>query len=739
MGGAFVCIGGIALLFGENVKFQAEVEIQQTLSDKAHSIENTITQAELSANTLRTSILTLHIQGAKSPETYRRLTFELFKDRSAAVVGLGFGQSENGILPNQDWFFSSFQVDSGSPDAIGQLLPAPNDTIRFVDGLQANSFYPESDRYKNYFLSQNDGWSQPYQSGDRIQSTYYSQIFDDRDNWLGTAFVDLDSTSFNQILDDPVLYQAGNFALLTRDGQIVSYPAVPDRENNSATYQSIPGLEAVWSQVTIGESGLIEGDQGYWAYAHVPNSDWITVAFVPYWAIFNRVALITVGGTATAGLLLALIMVWAIRALNRRLRPILETCHQLAATDEQTLALSEQQDEIGRVSIAFFNLLEKIQADEEKIRQEVARTVRVETQLQQAEAAELESQALQMEVEHLLDVVAAIEHGDLTVEAQVSPRVTGLVADTLNRLIERLGAVMTIVLTAAQRVSQGSKDLEQLAVAVTGNVQQQTQSVVRVQSLMENVNQLSQNTVQQAIATREAVEATEATIAQGQQEAKAMTKGITELQQETKQIVKRTQTLTNYVELAAQFAKDQKRIAAMTRILAVNASMLASRTSAQQDPEQLAVITREFETIAAQVNQLATQTNQSLVLQQQRTDQIQTVVSGLDHDVQAINQQVNRLTSSVNQSYKAFDTVAEVSQQVTQLGEAMSQSSQAIADAAQTTLQSIQTISTIAVETSNQADMTQEQAKQMEQLARTLLRNIEFFRLQPNRKDEKKG
>jgi methyl-accepting chemotaxis protein len=344
-----------------------------------------------------------------------------------------------------------------------------------------------------------------------------------------------------------------------------------------------------------------------------------------------------------------------------------------------------------------------------------------------------------MEVEHLLDVVAAIEHGDLTVEAQVSPRVTGLVADTLNRLIERLGAVMTIVLTAAQRVSQGSKDLEQLAVAVTGNVQQQTQSVVRVQSLMENVNQLSQNTVQQAIATREAVEATEATIAQGQQEAKAMTKGITELQQETKQIVKRTQTLTNYVELAAQFAKDQKRIAAMTRILAVNASMLASRASAQQDPEQLAVITREFETIAAQVNQLATQTNQSLVLQQQRTDQIQTVVSGLDHDVQAINQQVNRLTSSVNQSYKAFDTVAEVSQQVTQLGEAMSQSSQAIADAAQTTLQSIQTISTIAAETSNQADMTQEQAKQMEQLARTLLRNIEFFRLQPSRKDEKKG
>lgn len=439
MGGALVGIGGIALLFGEIVKFQAKEEIQQTLSDKVHVVTNTIEQAELLANTLRTSILTLHVQKAKTPETYRRLTFELFEDRPVSVVGLGFGQSENGVLPEQAWFFSYFHVDSGNPNASGQLLPPPNDKIRFINGTQSGNFYPESDRYKNYFLPQKDVWSQPYQYGNQIQSTYYSQILDERGNWLGSVFVDLDSTSFNKVLNDSVLYQAGYFALLTKTGQVVSYPAAPKSKRNSKTYQSIPGLEAVWSQMKVGESGLIEGEKGYWAYAQVPESNWIALAFVPYNAIFNRVALMTVGGTVTAGLLLALILILAIRSLNRRLHPILEACHQLAAKDEQILALSEHQDEIGQLSVTFFNLLEQIKANEEQIRQEVAHTVQAEMRLKQAKKAELESQSLQGEVEHILNVVAAIENGDLTVEAQVSHQMTGLVADILNRLIERLG------------------------------------------------------------------------------------------------------------------------------------------------------------------------------------------------------------------------------------------------------------------------------------------------------------
>jgi methyl-accepting chemotaxis protein len=346
-------------------------------------------------------------------------------------------------------------------------------------------------------------------------------------------------------------------------------------------------------------------------------------------------------------------------------------------------------------------------------------------------ALQNESQALQQEVEHLLDVISAVEDGDLTAEAEVSPRVTGLVGDTLNRLVERLGQVIAIVLNAAFQVTQGTEDLEQLAVAVAESVKEQMQSVERVQTLMENVNNQAQEAALQAVATGEAVQLTQIAIDQGQQEIMAMSQGIQGLQRDSDQIVKRTETLTNYVELASQFVKDQQRITAMSQILAVNASMLSNRAKGQQDPEQMAAITREFEVISGQVNQLATQTKQSLVLLQQRTDQIQTVVSGLNHDVQEISQEVSHFTTGVEQSQQAFNTILSVSERVAHMGQQVTRSSQAIAGAAQTTLQLVHYISDISSETSNRAGVTRQQAKHMEQLARTLLQNVEFFQLRP--------
>ena len=342
-----------------------------------------------------------------------------------------------------------------------------------------------------------------------------------------------------------------------------------------------------------------------------------------------------------------------------------------------------------------------------------------------------ESQALQQEVEHLLDVISAVEGGDLTVEAEVSPRVTGLVGDTLNRLVERLGQVMAMVLRAAFRVTQGTEDLEQLAVAVAESVKEQMQSVAQVQTLMEQVNNQAQDTALQAVATDEAVQLTQAAIERGQQEIMTMSQGIQGLQRESSNIVQRTETLTNYVELATQFVKEQQRITAMSQILAVNASMLSNRAKVQEDPEQMAVITREFEVISGQVNQLATQTKQSLILLQQRTDQIQTVVSGLNSDVQEISQQVGNFTTGVEQSQQAFNTILSVSERVAHMGQQVTQSSQAIADAAQTTLELVHYISGISTETFNRAGVTREQAQHMEQLARTLLQTVEFFQLHP--------
>lgn len=340
-----------------------------------------------------------------------------------------------------------------------------------------------------------------------------------------------------------------------------------------------------------------------------------------------------------------------------------------------------------------------------------------------------ESELLQEDVGHILDVVSAIEYGDLTIEAEVNERATGLVSDTLNRLIESLHRIMAVVSTTADEISNNTEQLESLAVETTERAQSQTQSVTDVRSLMENVNILTTDSREQATATESALELAKAAVEAGQKEMNAMIQGISTLEEGTEQIVKRTQLLNEFVDLAAQFSKDQKRVASLTRVLALNASMLSTRAIKEKDPAQFTSIAKEFETISRQVNDLASETNQTLAQLQQRTDQIQTVTSGLTQDVSDINQLVNKFTHEVSQSRQAFTNMQSATDQVALAGQQVRQANDNIFEAVQSTLIATQTIAREAEDTASQANTTREQAAAMGDLAHTLANMVEFFQL----------
>jgi methyl-accepting chemotaxis protein len=606
-------------------------------------------------------------------------------------------------------------------------------------------------------------WTPVYQWEDKPENLSISSsypVYDKNKNFVGVIGIDLILSQISNFLDGLNISASAKIFILEENGLLVAnsgqskpYNIVdnkPQRVQPENSSEPIISAASKYVKKVVGEFDKIEKPQlfeldfqGERRYIKVTpwkdkwGLDWRIVVVTSESDFMQQIYANrrnTVALCALALLLSTALGMIASRLITNPLLRLSRASKAIAAGDLNQTVEVKGLGELGILEQSFnqmaqqwresFTELQEIRKD---LEQRVAeRTLTIKE----------ESEALQLEVGHLLDVISAVEDGDFTIEAQVSPRVTGLVGDTLNRLVERLGQIMGMFLHSAGQVTVGTQYLEQLAVAVTDNVQQQIQSVDKVQSLMAEVTNQAQDTALQAVSTAQAVNLTQTAIDQGQQEITAMTKGIQGLQQETNQIVKRTQTLTNYVELATQFVKDQKRIAAMSQVLAVNASMLANRSKVQQDPAQMAVITHEFETIAAQVNQLATQTNQSLLLLQQRTDQIQTVVSGLNYDVQEISQQVDNFTMSVEQSQQVFNTIRTVSEQVAQMGEQVTQSSQAIAEAAQTTLQSVHHISSISAETLNRADVTREQAEQMQQLARTLQQSVELFRLRPGKYSE---
>jgi twitching motility protein PilJ len=341
----------------------------------------------------------------------------------------------------------------------------------------------------------------------------------------------------------------------------------------------------------------------------------------------------------------------------------------------------------------------------------------------------LENETLQGEVRHLLDVVSSVEEGDLQIRARVSDRATGLVADTLNRLMEELAFVLAGVLGTAQRVSQGVSNLEEIASTVVTNAEGQAQSVAQVLNLSEQVEKSAQNSAEQVKATNNSLFLLSKGVEQGQKAIATLTEEIRVLEQGTDRIVQQMKTLGEFVGLADQFVQDQNEVVSRTQVLAMNAALVAARASEQKDPQKFGIVARDFEAIAEQVSKLAQQTNDSLAILEQRTTQIHNVVSTIDADVQNLGGLVQSFTRGAKKSDRVFQNVQIVTAQTIGAGNAVAQSSQKIVTAAQTTARAMRDIAALATRTTQLTQKARSQSEHMDNLSKQLLQNIQFFRL----------
>ncbi|MFN3361993.1 MAG: HAMP domain-containing protein [Pseudanabaenaceae cyanobacterium] len=519
-------------------------------------------------------------------------------------------------------------------------------------------------------------------------------------------------------------------SLLMVGKENVAVGAILEEGQNTTIVTSLPpGIEPLISRQ--GESGTGEV---------VINGAPYTIAYAPIRDFQGEVVGLLVRGKPQAAVLqlvgettklvifmaCALIVVGTLIAiaLGRSVTVPLERLRQVAQKyidgDYEQRSDIDSGDEIGLLAKVFNQMAESIQ-------QRQADQIAARSQI------EAQTMILEEEVGKLLAVVSELEAGDLTVEAEVSDQATGLVADTLNRLIEQLCRTVASVVQTALQVNHSAEALEELAVTVAQNAQEQLHLVERASQGMININELAQGAAQQAVTTESALASAKAAVAQGQAQVVELNASIQTLQTGTEEMVKRIKSLGEFVDLAKQFVQDQKRLASLTQVLAMNASMVAARAVEQREPDQFASVAREFEAIAGQVNKLASQTSQGLALLQQRTGFIEIVVSGINKDVSDVSSLVSAFTASVEETNQAFVNIKTVTEELAKLGEAVTESSQSIAQAIAVSFESIKEIEAAAQRSAEQSDITRAQASQMREIAQKLLESMRFFRLPPDK------
>ncbi len=355
----------------------------------------------------------------------------------------------------------------------------------------------------------------------------------------------------------------------------------------------------------------------------------------------------------------------------------------------------------------------------------------VEANARQEQEAQTRQESIQLQedIGHLLDVVCSIEEGNFTVQAEVNERATGLVGDTLNRLVEALGQILSQVSTTAGRVSMSSDRQKEIATTVAQSTRKQAQSVTQVLSLTEKVRLSASSAVSQLAHTNHALLMLQTAVVNGQGAVGSLTQEIDVLQQGSDRIVQQMKILGEFVGLADQFVQDQGEIVTQTQVLALNASLVAARAAEQREPKQFAGVAREFELIADQVSQLAQQTNEGLANLEQRSAQIHRVVSDVDTEVQRLGGLVYSFTSGVKQTREVFQTVQAVTSEAVQAGDTVTQTSQSIVESVDATTIAMETITVLSRQIAQQSKDAQKISDQMSNLSETLGQNVQIFRL----------
>ena len=370
------------------------------------------------------------------------------------------------------------------------------------------------------------------------------------------------------------------------------------------------------------------------------------------------------------------------------------------------------------------NSLEDLNKElEQRIEERTAKLAQQEQKIRE------ESAVLQEDIGQILEIVSTVEEGNFTIQAPINDRVTGLIFDTLNRLIEELSRVLAQVLSVTDRVGQRTNQLDKVTNQVSANADQEAQSVREVLKLINQVANSALDSGEQIRASIESLQTLRIAVDRGQKASQDLTQGIGVLQQGTDQIVQQMKALGEFVGLTDRFLQEQSQISSMTQVLAMNASLVAARASEQRDPTQFIVVAREFESIANQVSSLAQRTSSGLVDLEQRSSQIHNVVTSIDTNVQNLGGLVKEFTQGVQESSKALEDVQQTTEEAVKAGELVAISSREIIDSAKSTTKVMGDIAELAEKTRALTQMNLKRSQQMATLSGELLKTINFFQL----------
>jgi twitching motility protein PilJ len=337
-----------------------------------------------------------------------------------------------------------------------------------------------------------------------------------------------------------------------------------------------------------------------------------------------------------------------------------------------------------------------------------------------AELSAEQSARNQQAILKLLDELSSLADGDLTVQATVTEDITGAIADSINYAIEALRELVqtvndsSILVDAAAKQTEGTS--KQLVKSAETQAKQAAAASDSVATMASSIEEISGNAERCSDVARHAVD-----IAHKGGEAVRRTiagmNTIRETIQDTSKRIKRlgesSQEIGNIVELIEEIAEQ-------TNILALNASIEASRAGESS---------RGFAVVADEVQKLAERSAAA-------TRKIEVLVSTIQSDTNEAVVSMERSTTDVvggallaENAGAALEEIEQVSHQMASLIQNISETGRGQSRVSAAINKNMQVLRQISAKTTQSTTQTSGAISRLSELASQLRETVRGFRL----------
>ncbi|MDH5391989.1 MAG: methyl-accepting chemotaxis protein [Gammaproteobacteria bacterium] len=320
----------------------------------------------------------------------------------------------------------------------------------------------------------------------------------------------------------------------------------------------------------------------------------------------------------------------------------------------------------------------------------------------------------------LLDEMANLAEGDLTVHATVTEEITGAIADSVNYAIDALRTLVTTINLTAVQVSSSAEKTQatagRLADASSHQAREIASASAAIADMSESMNGVSENASQSAEVARKSVD-----IAQhGATLVRNSITGMDNIREQIQETSKRIKRLGESSQEIGDIVGLITEIADQTNILALNAAIQASTAGDAG---------RGFAVVADEVQRLAERSSNA-------TKQIEALVKTIQADTNEAVHSMEQSTSGVVSGGKMAEDAGEALTRIEDVSTELASLIQAISDSAnqQTVVaadvsNTMNVIQEITVQTSEGSEETSASIGNLSDMANELRKSVAGFKL----------